>query len=86
MIEGGNVHLQDPPSIRAGLMTCPWIMYQDVEKFGGTSILRCCTVITPATALLFSGHSKLPTVQLIPLDAVTFRRKLSFEPVYDAVL
>ena len=61
---------QSRTKFRAGLLNCPWLIYQDQEKNGESSILRCSSIITPVTALLCSGHANLPTAQLAIVDQV----------------
>jgi len=52
------------------LLNIPWLIYQNQEKKGESSILRCSSIITPVTALLCSGQANLPTVQLAAVDKV----------------
>nr|CAH0102024.1 unnamed protein product [Daphnia galeata] len=52
--------------ISSTVLTSPWVIFEDQQRAGQFTILRCCSVITPITALLFAGHlgSQIQIVQL----------------------
>jgi hypothetical protein len=52
--------------ITPAVMTSPWVIFEDQQRAGQFTILRCCSVITPITALMFAGHlgSQIQIVQL----------------------
>ena len=51
------------------ILTSPWVVFEDQQRAGQFTILRCCTVITPITALLFAGHMG-SQIQIIQLNQV----------------
>lgn len=58
--------------LKAGLLTCPWMVYQNSRKSetGMHSVVNYCTVISPITMLLFVGQALLFKSQIIPIGEV----------------
>jgi len=47
----------------------PWVVFGDQQRAGQYTILKCCTAITPITAMLFAGHWASP-IQMLQLSQV----------------
>ena len=45
---------------RVSQLPSNWLLFDEMTSMEHLALIRCCTVISPITAILFAGQSRLP--------------------------
>lgn len=41
-------------------LPCDWLIYEEITRTERLALVKCCTLLSPITVVIFAGPSKLP--------------------------
>ena len=41
-------------------LPCDWLVYEEMTRMERLALVKCCTLVSPITVVIFAGRSKLP--------------------------
>ena len=41
-------------------LPCDWLVYEEMTRMERLAVVKCCTLVSPITVVIFAGCSKLP--------------------------